>query len=240
MNHANATLRGGALLPVLRVVLVVGIAAALFAPLVYVPPSGIVSPEAGMLVLAIATATLALVAFGLLLGLTATRHGPSSAHGQREARAAHPRTATAFSERRPLRPGAGHHILELGVGRRHSILLNEHGIVTTRDLAHADVGELARLTGVEPARAEDWQAAARLLEVPGVGSHDAVRLVRHGVRTPGQLAGHDATTLARRLGTEPGTTRRWITAAERGEGVRMEREPMERREVERHEVVRER
>lgn len=105
--------------------------------------------------------------------------------------------------------------------------LEEAGYDRLSEMVRSAPGELAsRVPGAEEAEAERWQEAARLALLRGIGTENAERMWRLGVRSEGDLAAADPEELYRRLsragrpskekpGLRPAQVRAWVRAARR-------------------------
>lgn len=98
-------------------------------------------------------------------------------------------------------------------------------------LADADPEVLAREIGVEPGRAAEWIAGARLATLRGLGAENAARLRVAGIESVEELARADPCALVETLRTSsdrrvvPARIRVWVRAARRAEARRARSPP---------------
>jgi hypothetical protein len=135
------------------------------------------------------------------------------------------RTVVAFA------PGEERqHVMNVpGVTPAHASRLNIMGIITVPQLIAAHPDAIAPRLDVLPDQVREWQSAAKVMRIKGIGPDVAHALVKAGVRNVGSLASETPEGLVNKIrdaakgGKFPGVdnntqnAKKWIDAAKRGD-----------------------
>jgi len=118
-----------------------------------------------------------------------------------------------------------------GIGPEYAQRLAEAGVTTTEQLRAASAARLAAQTGIPQKTIRTWKSMADLIRLKGIGKQYAELLARAGIHSAAELARETPERLVSRLkaylesldqpplkgGVNAKLTRKWITAARKGE-----------------------
>ncbi|HEV8359673.1 MAG TPA: DUF4332 domain-containing protein [Candidatus Thermoplasmatota archaeon] len=96
--------------------------------------------------------------------------------------------------------GDVHPVIDVeGIGPAYEQRLKALGIHTTRDLWHANTGDVATKLGVGSGLVREWQQMAELMALKGIGKQYAEVLVKAGIGSIAQLRAADPDEIAQRI-----------------------------------------